>query len=545
MKIENPKEGSSAAFSYDDWKLERDLLHFLSQQRHNHIIQIISVFQWRNEINFIFPFYERNLSDILKDNKPRDFPAGRNTSEGIPNHWLWTEMLGVADGLKTIHSPQTVPDGLKSSGPVAFVGFHFDLKPENILVAEDGTLKITDFGQSLLKMVQKGEQSYGIFRGGNLTYQPPEVCPNREELELGSRTEAKGKRQAGLGSVEKIYNKYDVWSLACIMLEVIIYIREDGAPAVERFHKARNREAYHYDGKVKEAVTEAIRSHSVSDPNNEQIAPAHYITKVLELLNNMFNIKPDGRPSSRAVVEELDRLFEEYKTMSGPEDKLAASLRFREAGRFEEIYWQLEAHRISFVEMTGITLQWEDSRLPIDCRIKVMESINGPEVTSTSEEKPTIKISIAVNEPRTGVQCYDDYVAQDEEHFRPVYIFDSHKPTSCSFYKTRQSPLFNFRVASDLKHFQAAILHQVILPRSDQLLSEVVVKKRGDKPKTYDGRRVQIWSYQSESNVFDFPEKGRSDSIGSFSRIASHQPLNHRKSESSGSSGRKDPHDQI
>ena len=132
-------------------------------------------------------------------------------------HWLWVQMIGVTQALSVIHNPQG--NTLRTIGGKG-VGFHFDLKPANILITDKCELKITDFGLSMIKRITAGSSSYGLFRGGAPRYQPPEVSSlphGAEEVQFSAMTH---------NDPEITKNSYDIWSLACILLETLIYLLE-------------------------------------------------------------------------------------------------------------------------------------------------------------------------------------------------------------------------------------------------------------------------------------------------------------------------------
>ena len=50
-----------------NWKMERDNLRIFTEQRHDNIIQALFFYEWRDHMNFVFPFIEGNLGRLLEE----------------------------------------------------------------------------------------------------------------------------------------------------------------------------------------------------------------------------------------------------------------------------------------------------------------------------------------------------------------------------------------------------------------------------------------------------------------------------------------------
>ena len=301
----------------------------------------------------MFPFVEGNLSKLLSGqwSPPHDHRLDHDKS---PNYWLWTQMVGVAEGLSVIHNPES--DIFKRYGSRG-VGFHFDLKPANILVTNKGELKISDFGLSVIKQVHPSSGSYGIYRGGAPRYQPPEVAPisnslaSSSGLTLASRSGPKP---------EMVKNNYDIWSYACISVEIMIYIFEnDGVQSLKRFEEDGDKEppgqAFHGNGKLKDCVVNAMdRLCSDDIAGTKRHGFALWASGLTQLLKRMLAIEPVYRPSSREVFKELRELQQIYIT--GPDDVVKAALRNLTRQEFpkkeyDEAQWQNKESATSFIDM--------------------------------------------------------------------------------------------------------------------------------------------------------------------------------------------------
>jgi serine/threonine protein kinase len=125
--------------------------------------------------------------------------------------WFAEQCLGVAKGLQMIHTLD-VPDteGLDSRSRHQIHGRHGDLKPENILwfktyqkgdqIQQMGVLKISDFGLTRFHRTMSRSHISSDSLAVSPTYRAPEydVC-------------------------KMVSQSYDIWTLACILLEFITW----------------------------------------------------------------------------------------------------------------------------------------------------------------------------------------------------------------------------------------------------------------------------------------------------------------------------------
>ncbi|KAF8535324.1 hypothetical protein BDD12DRAFT_855891 [Trichophaea hybrida] len=194
---------------------ERDNLDKVSRLEHPHIIDVLKTYRHGSMLNFVFPLAKGNLWEFLRGQK--DFekplthtvspnPGSASSAKNLLESKIWEDMIGIADALHHILTEC-------KDDSYSYLGRHCDLKPANILV-HNGTLKITDFGQAQFKIKTDRGSSRITGHSGDQTYLPP-------EYELG-----------------KFPIVYDVWSLGCILLEVLVYALE-GPPGVRQLDKLR------------------------------------------------------------------------------------------------------------------------------------------------------------------------------------------------------------------------------------------------------------------------------------------------------------------
>ena len=326
--------------------VERDNLRVFTAQRHENLIRALFFYEWRQHINFVFPFIEGNLEKLLTNTwRP---PHGLDTVGNGPMHWLWIQMIGVAEGLSVIHNPQgNVFKNSERTGR----GFHFDLKPANILITDKGQLKITDFGLSMITQVSAEDSSFAIFRGGAPKYQPPEMVPHK---------------MAGF-EADVAKTSYDIWSLACIIVECLNYILEleaGGSSQVlsDKLESEGSGQAFHHNGNLKRCIDKLISDIRGKDAVVTNSSGFDLWTfDVAGLLTSMFDCHPQRRPKSKEVFGRLTELQEEYGTQQDDElkielKKVTRSQSLYPMENFDEIMFGYpDAH--SFVDMFVIHVQ--------------------------------------------------------------------------------------------------------------------------------------------------------------------------------------------
>lgn len=167
---------------------------------HPHIIQLLLTYQYRDKYYLLFHWAEGNLKEFWKF-QPN--PSMENA------RWLATQCFGIATGLRKIHHLTSWPLQKGSNQNLRIeidhgkdYGRHGDIKPENILwFRSPSNLVISDFGLSQYHSIHSRSQDspYAV-RGFSPTYRPP-------EFEL--------KKQ--------ITQRYDIWTLGCLFLEIITW----------------------------------------------------------------------------------------------------------------------------------------------------------------------------------------------------------------------------------------------------------------------------------------------------------------------------------
>lgn len=176
-----------------DFRDELNALKLFSGNRkgHEHLIKVLAAFSQCGRDFLIFPLAKGSLIELWHqwDDSPPENALG-----------MIEQCHGLMEGLQHIH--QYVSTGL--SQDVTVLGRHGDIKPQNILWFRDSSNKdrlvLSDF--TLMRFHEKdSNQETTLDRiSGTRTYRAPEV---------------------EVSSHHHVSQKYDVWSLGCVFLELI------------------------------------------------------------------------------------------------------------------------------------------------------------------------------------------------------------------------------------------------------------------------------------------------------------------------------------
>jgi serine/threonine protein kinase len=221
----------------DRLQFDAELLAFQNLSPHNHLVNLLSSFNYQSSYFFIFEWANGgNLSDLWHAN-----PKAPGVSDSVGT-WFLEQCAGLANALSTIHNA-TRPkkaQGRRIGASTTeetdekdlLFGRHGDIKPENILWFYDekwpktdeeqsaqelcrGTLKIGDFGLTEFHSdkTRSNVPAYGV--GMSLTYRAPE-----------------------LDTEKSLSRAYDIWSMGCLYLEFITWLLL-GLEGVNEFSRGR------------------------------------------------------------------------------------------------------------------------------------------------------------------------------------------------------------------------------------------------------------------------------------------------------------------
>ncbi|PCD32293.1 serine/threonine protein kinase [Fusarium graminearum] len=404
---------------------------------------------------------------------------------------------------------------------------HCDLKPNNILVDKTlvgkEKLKITDFGHCFISFASDDGNSGPMTTHGHPRYAPPETSASTDEWE--------GDHSHDIGVLN-----YDVWSLACIMVEVLVYVfdikelNQDKTPIAqfqEAIQSSRLENRFYDKTKspkrcVDETLTQ-IENFVLADETHRK-----YRASVITLLRGMFNRNPRRRPSSSQVAERLQGIRADFdKTYNCDELAVLVNKYEPKGDGFDEkheLAWKFGIDSaIGFVAMDDIKLRPISRRKETKpgestpCRIRIFENRSEPRrllIAYAQENANEVKI-IRITPP--------DWC------FQPIYLYKEGN-RDCIVFRAECSEnghesmytayVFTFKHLADIYSFQGAITKMEIMHTDEfsrlMKASMSFTRRHGKAEIPVKNASVQFWAerpvrYLHSSTVSDFeqPQKPR------------------------------------
>lgn len=268
------KEIDSRYFRQD----EKTALQFLD---HPHVVKLMFSYRHGDKVNYVFKRYAGSLQEILDGT----FGIGQEAEQAAKpqryrgpklQHWLWQGAVDIVEALAFFHAQTFSHPFIQGQRTAA----HFDVKPANILLDNDNSLVLADFGDA--QIVDVGARFNA--EGGDYTYKPPR------------KSKDQGWSQA-----------YDVWSMACVLTEVIEYItNRNGPDAFKNFQRDRERDnqsnlAFWAPDRGIYVLRPSVRNALVRFRSSQD----QYLNSVTDLLERMFSIDELNRPSMAECFAKL------------------------------------------------------------------------------------------------------------------------------------------------------------------------------------------------------------------------------------------------
>ncbi|KAK5712326.1 hypothetical protein LTR15_011905 [Elasticomyces elasticus] len=293
---------------------EANVLMMIKELQHPNIVDALFAFEETIDpeyaiSNIVFPYCEFDLREVLNVKSLTEVhkhfaPVGHNAS--ILTHGLWEAVVSIVDAVHSVHHFISERFPLEPGERIA--AGHFDIKPANIIVDTKGTaarLLLTDFGNAILRRVPANESSGQEGIHATYDYAPPEFAADRGT---------------------KIRKSYDVWSLGCVLLEVLVFVMysvsEEPEDTVDNFYLQRQDEAIKSRPGSRGAP---FWTDDVEQPGEHKLQAT-----VVRWMNKIRKSQPDDRELA-GVVEQVEVMLRTQ--LAGleprPEELFGSLQRFR------------------------------------------------------------------------------------------------------------------------------------------------------------------------------------------------------------------------
>ncbi|WYZ46035.1 hypothetical protein EsH8_IX_000260 [Colletotrichum jinshuiense] len=266
-------------------KAEARIAYNMSR-RHKNIAWLRFAFKYESSdhefVELVYPQYDTNLGELLSRSSTQTPTLGSEHKHELVDEPLWKAMLEIVSAVAEMH--RAIEDrAITCSG-------HMDIKPANILANEnnDGTqsLYLTDFGHA----------AHTSFRNATSAYAPP-------------------RPESGVTSSFK--TSYDTWSLACVLLQVLVFIKR-GKAGLESFD-SRRREQHADAAFWTKLNTGTFVLRKTVDDTLKKFEAEEFprTTGVVGQIRAMLNTNPNDRPKIGLCLD----LFKSLEHEKNPDNQ--------------------------------------------------------------------------------------------------------------------------------------------------------------------------------------------------------------------------------
>jgi serine/threonine protein kinase len=253
------------------------------------LIKPIAAYQIREERCLIFPWADGgNLCDYWAGSK-------EDSGELESLKWIVLQFVGISSALEELHR-----DNCR----------HGDLKPENILwfkgKQDKGTLQIADLGlarfheENVNTDVRLRDKKNTSSPSGTKRYEPPEMDKEREKRAAHEEQEARSRQ-------------YDIWSMGCILLELLIWLTY-GYQAVVTFRnnteffwerqKGKENVVHHYVVSCMDVMDTQLQDNTAYKELLHLVRTRFLVVKVSET----YKSRPDCREIAKVIHSRIKEI---------------------------------------------------------------------------------------------------------------------------------------------------------------------------------------------------------------------------------------------
>ena len=268
------KEFKATGETQADYERELRNLSMLRLIKHSNIMEMLAAYTFKGRHNLIFPLArDKTLGDLLQMPRSSQFQSLEH---------IIVALSGLCSALHAVHNFVSPDFNLQA------IGCHHDLKPDNILI-DDGSLMLADFGLSKFKdLTDASHTSFKQVRGNY-------VAPECEDF-------------WDLSKKKVIHRSSDIWSLGCIILELLTYM-VSGPEGVSEFEESRAFKVENYTrhrfhrGLDAEAPTVTTQLDRLRDDLKSRVGK-----KLIRLIREILNLDPLKRPPASVVDAKMQHI---------------------------------------------------------------------------------------------------------------------------------------------------------------------------------------------------------------------------------------------
>jgi serine/threonine protein kinase len=259
----------------------------------------------------LLPCAKTNLAEFL-----RNEPHPELTNENV--HWLLSQLQGLAEGMRRIHNlnPGFGPAALTANNQPdrkpRRLGFHHDIKPQNILLFANDNVKDRDPPMTQLHCKIS---DFGAARIHEVLSQPKaKESPQHSSLVRGDPVYGAPDRAIK----NKTSRPYDVWSLGCVFLEILLWTFGLEGCDLTEFEEERAKDYGSRTGrfwretgegkiKLKESVLRRLRQ------LEDHCKGRGVFERLVRLTRKMLSVESAERPEAPQICNDLETFLIQSK----------------------------------------------------------------------------------------------------------------------------------------------------------------------------------------------------------------------------------------
>ncbi|KAK2026544.1 kinase-like protein [Colletotrichum zoysiae] len=445
---------------------------FKMWKRRTNVAELLFAFSYKDSeyeyVELVYPRYLCNLGEIFAgsssfklqgnwDNQESRQASTTSLHRELVADGRWTMIMGIVQAVAELHH------AIKK-GRIKCLA-HMDIKPANILVKQhEGsqgtqTLLLSDFGHAAKLTRQNATADYAP---------PPPIVGNAKPAAMTA---------------------YDVWSMGCVLLQMLVYI-DGGKEKYEEFNSGRRTGQSHdaaFWQKNPQDKTAVLRQEVNNKFSDLESRTGPQTRKAIEVIREMLSIGAVDRPDMETCQLRFTRL----------EDPRGKELMKCNSDRWDIVYRPSE----------------DEKTTPINIAVYRDSQSQLQKIEGSSKEEESIRLVIRYAEWGNG-PSFPNTTTRATAWFIPQAFFDRNGPPGhpypCRLKGLHEEGIFYFNSRKEYLLFMGLMTyHTVLSPKVGDVskheglnfaIQDCWVKECNLGGPTHDfkGGRVQLWKLLKE-----------------------------------------------